>query len=248
MDNRRTMDSESKYISLGTIAGSDAVAKTIADTAYPNKGTGNSAAETSSNKRWIKHEGLRQLAQIAIVNGVWIDNVTDLTDGESINNGTENTVYLSKDGRNVIKVNNFFFLNDDDFEFEHTRDLKYFFDRILAHNLLFPEVAYRIIGFTKDKANQVCAVMKQPYIPNYEYATRGLIENELEKRGFIKTILGKGINFGLNGYTNDAYELTDAKPQNVLKDKHGILYFVDLDISKNQNVGQWWDKSLKEKR
>jgi len=233
MDNRRTMGYKPEHISLGAITGSDAVAKTITESTYTNKSTSNSAAETSSNKRWIKHEGLRQLAQIAIENGAWIDNVTDLTDGESINNGTENTVYLSKDTKNVIKVNNFFFLNDDDSEFEHTRDLKYFFDRILAHNLLFPEVAYKIIGFTKDETKQICAVMKQPYIPNYEFATRGLIENELVKRGFINAILGKGINFGLKGYTNDIYELTDAKPQNVLKDKSGILYFVDLDISKN---------------
>ncbi len=231
MDNRRTMESESKYISLGTIAGSDAVAKTIADTAYAKKTTSNSAAETSTNKRWIKHEGLRQLAQIAVNNGVWIDEVLKITDGESINNGTENTVYLSKDDRNVIKVNNFFFLNDDDSEFEYTRDLDYFFDRILTHNLLFPEVAYKIIGFTKNNTGQTCAVMKQPYIPNYEYAPQVLIETELNKRGFNKTVLGKGVNFGLTGYTNGILELTDAKPQNVLRGESGILFFIDLDIS-----------------
>ncbi len=231
MDNRRTMDSESKYISLGTIAGSDGVSKTIAESTYVNKKTSDSAAETSNNKRWIKHEGLRQLAQIAVNNGVWIDEVLKLTDGESINNGTENTVYLSKDGRNVIKVNNFFFLNDNDSEFEYTRDLNYFFDRILSHNLLFPEVSYKIIGFTKNYIGQTCAVMKQPYIPNYEYAPQVLIETELNIRGFIKTVLGKGVNFGLTGYTNGIFELTDAKPLNVLRGESGILYFIDLDIS-----------------
>lgn len=109
MDNRRTMESESKYLSLGTITGSDAVAKTITESTYSNKRTSNSATTTSSDKRWIKHEGLRQLAQIAIKNAAWIEKFTDLTNGESLNNGTENTVYLSRDGRNVIKVNNFFF-------------------------------------------------------------------------------------------------------------------------------------------
>lgn len=231
MDNRRTMDSESKYISLGTISGSDEVTKTITESAYTNKGTSNSATTKSLNKRWIKHEGLRQLAQIAVNNGVWIDEVLKLTDGESINNGTENTVYLSKDGRNVIKVNNFFFLNEDDAEFEYTRDLNYFFYRILTHNLLFPEVSYKIIGFTKNNTGHTCALMKQPYIPNYEYAPQVLIEAELNKRGFIKTVLGKGVNFGLTGYTNGILELTDAKPQNVLKGESGILYFIDLDIS-----------------
>lgn len=232
MDNRRTMGSESKYISLGTISGSNGVAKTITESAYSNQRASNSATATSSDKRWIKHEGLRQLAQIAYGNGAWIENVSDLTNGDSINNGTENTVYLSKDGSNVIKVNNFFFLNENDTEFTHTRELKYYFDRIIAHNLLFPDVLYKIIGFTKDKASQICVVMKQPYIPNYEYATREKIDSELEKMGFVKTVLGEGINNGLNGYKNGIYELTDAKPQNVLQDENGKLHFIDLDISR----------------
>lgn len=49
--------------------------------------------------------------------------------------------------------------------------------------------------------------------------------------GFTKTVLGEGINHGLNGYTNGIYELTDAKPQNVLKDEKYKLHFIDLDIS-----------------
>jgi len=236
MDNRRTMGSESKYISLGTITGSDAVARTITESAFTNQRTSNSATTTSSDKNWIKHEGLRQLAQIAIENGVWIENVTDLTNGESINNGTENTVYLSKDGINVIKQNNFFFLNENDTEFKHTRDLKYFFNRILVHNLLFPEVFYKVIGFTKNSGGQTCAVLQQPYIPNYEYATREKIDSELVKMGFIKTVLGDGINDGLTGYTNGICELADAKPQNVLQDENGFLHFVDLDIYRQNPI------------
>ncbi|MFZ4582417.1 MAG: hypothetical protein ACOYM7_07185 [Paludibacter sp.] len=232
MDNRRTMGSESEYLFLGAIAGSDAVARTIAEAAYTYKRTGDSATTTSVDKRWVKHEGLRQLAQIAIKNGSWIEDISKLTLGDSINNGTENTVYLSKDCRNVIKVNNFFFLNDDDTEFEFVRDLKYFFDRISVHNQLFPDVSYKIIGFTKDKVGQICAVMLQPYIPNYNYTSLSRIVLELEKMGFEKSVLGNGVNKGFNGFTNGIYELTDAKPQNVLTDKNDKLHFIDLDISK----------------
>ncbi len=232
MDNRRTMDNESECISLGAIAGSDSVARTIAETTCAHTRRNNNASTASSDKCWIKHEGLRLLAQIAIKNGAWIEDIPKLTLGDSINNGTENTVYLSCDGRNVIKVNNFFFLNDDDTEFEYVRDLKYFFDRILAHNILFPNVFYKIIGFTKDKTGQICALMKQPYIPNYVYATKEVIASELEKMGFKKSVLGNGVNKGFNGFTNGIYELTDAKPQNVLTDKNDKLHFIDLDISK----------------
>lgn len=230
------MGGKSKYLSLGTISGSDAIDRTITESTYTHQRGSDSAAETSADKCWIKHEGLRQLAQIAINNGAWIENVTDLTDGDSINNGTENTVFLSKDRRNVIKVNNFIFLNKYDFEFAHTRDLRYFFNRILGHNLLFPDVSYKIIGFTKDFYNMTCAVLQQPYIPNCEYATRERIDSELEKMGFIKTVLGEGINKGFNGFTNAIYELTDARPQNVLEDENGKLHFIDLDISLTLNL------------
>ena len=54
--------------------------------------------------------------------------------------------------------------------------------------------------------------------------------------GFIKTVLGDGINDGLTGYTNGICELADAKPQNVLQDENGFLHFVDLDIYRQNPI------------
>ncbi len=226
------MENKAKRLSLETIARNDGVQKTIAESTSAIHYGNNSAPKTDVSQRWNKHNGLRQLAERAVANGVWIVDIKVLTiGGIIINRGTENTVYLSKDGVNVIKLNNFFFLNEDDTQFEYVRDLNYFFNRIIVHSLLFPEVAYKVIGFTNNKNGEVCVVMEQPFIPKAEYPTFDEIDTELEKRDFHKLILGEGVNKGFVGYADGNYELTDAKPQNVLIDQNGKWHFIDLDIS-----------------
>lgn len=233
LDNRRTMASEPERLPLGTLTSSNAVGKTIAGTTTTNPRTGRTADAKSQSEHWNKSKGLKQLAAQAKADGTWIEDISTLTDGKvHFANGTENNVYRSKDGHKVIKVNNLLFLNENDLEFAYTRDLNYFFDRISAHNTLFPEDAYNIVGFTENEAGQVCIVMEQPYISSNVHPTIEEIEPDLSKRGFTKTTLGEGINQGLTGYTNGIYELTDVKPLNVLKDENGNMHYIDLDISK----------------
>lgn len=238
LDNRRTMASEPERLPLGTITSSNAVGNTIAGTTTPNTRGSRTGNAKSQSQPWIKSEALKQLAEQAKANGTWIVDITTLTDGkEHFANGTENKVYRSKDEHKVIKVNNLLFLNENDTEYTYTRDLDYFFDRISAHNALFPEDAYNIVGFTENEAGEICIVMEQPYISSNAHPTIEQIETDLAKRGFIKTTLGAGINQGLTGYTNGIYELTDVKPLNVLTDKNGKLHYIDLDISKtNDNI------------
>ena len=68
-------------------------------------------------------------------------------------------------------------------------------------------------------------------MPNYEYASREKIDSKLVKMVVFKTILDEGINNGLTGYSKRIYELTDAKPQNILQDENGFLHFIVLDIT-----------------
>lgn len=232
LDNTQTMENKTQCLPLETIAGSDGVHKTIAESISTINCRNNSTPKTDASQRWNKYNRLRQLAERAITNNAWIDDIIRFTvGGIIINRGTENTVYLSKDGRSVIKINNLSFLNDDDTQFEYVRDLNYFFNRIIVHNSLFPEIAYKVIGFTAGKNKQVCVVMEQPFIPYAKYPTQQEIDSELAKRDFLKTTLGEGVNHGFIGYTDGNYELTDTKPQNVLIDQNGNWCFIDLDIS-----------------
>ncbi len=230
LDNRQTVGNEPEHLPLGTITTSEPVDRTIEE-ATNQKAVGGTNAETS-NKSWSKPEGLKQLAERAKVNGTWIEDITPLTDGLGhFAKGTENHVYISKEGRTVIKVNNLLFLNENGTDYPHTRDLKYFFDRISIHNELFPKDAYNIIGFTNDKDGNTSVVMQQPFVDSEVHPTQEEIHTDLSKRGFTKTILGEGINKGLEGYTNGKYELTDMKPANVLKMENGTLRYIDLDLS-----------------
>ena len=58
-----------------------------------------------------------------------------------IGNVQENDVFLSADGYYVIKLNNFALL------FPSATGLDGFIHRLMAHNELFPDDAYVIMGF-----------------------------------------------------------------------------------------------------
>lgn len=227
------MDNKTKCISLESISKSKGVLKTIAESTSTINLRNHTTPASNALRRWNKFTGLRQLAENAVKNGVWIEDFTPLTvDGLIINRGTENTVYLSIDRKNVIKLNHFSFLNEDDTRFEFIRDMDYFFNRIIAHYALFPENAYQLIGFSENRNGQISVILKQPFIYDVAFPTQQEIDTELQKRNFRKMTLGKGVNHGFIGYTDGTFELTDAKPQNVLIDKNGAWYFIDLDISK----------------
>ncbi len=225
------MESSAKYKTLGMFTKDYGVLRTIEEiTKDITRGSGGSSKENVRTS-WVKHEALRQLEQLAKQNNAWIEDFIPLTDELGIiDHGTENIVYLSKDGEKVIKLNSFFFLNDDNLEFEFTRDFDYFFNRIDLHNILFPEVAYNVLGFANNEKREVSVLLEQPFVRDAKFSTQEEIDCCLEEQGFDKKILGKGLNKGLKGFSNGRIEITDAKPQNVLKDHKDNLYFIDLDI------------------
>ena len=75
--------------------------------------------------------------------------------GEFFDRGSENEVYLSPSGNEIIKLNDFRYSDDN---------LTSFFERIKAHNTYFDACPYRMIGFAENQNGKVCAVLIQPYI------------------------------------------------------------------------------------
>ena len=61
--------------------------------------------------------------------------------GDFIDRGSENYVYLSPNSKEIIKLNDFRYSDDN---------LTSFFERIKAHNKYFPDCAYRMIGFAEN--------------------------------------------------------------------------------------------------
>lgn len=173
------------------------------------------------NPYWDRTVFRRELERLARQNGVLLDKSylddKELKHDHQLAATTENDVYLNPDGKTLTKVNNLSHVKGVDCK----RSLKALIDRLEAHNVLFPNVAYNINGFIKNKQGFISLVMEQPYVEVERNATYEEIDGYLAGRGF--QIEGENLKY----WTNEKYIIEDARPANVLMGKDGNLYFVD---------------------
>ena len=153
----------------------------------------------------------KELIDFANSNNLWI-SLSNLN-VEFLSKGGENEVYTGNKDNIVIKLNNFEYAGDD---------LENFFIRINAHNKLFGNVPYQMIGFAYNSKQEFCAVLRQPYILAEREATEVEIAAYMEALGFEMDYY--------DGYHNSEYEVFDVVPNNVLYGIDGDLYFIDTQI------------------
>ena len=150
----------------------------------------------------------KELIDFAKSNNLWI-SLSELN-VEFLSKGGENEVYTGNKDNIVIKLNNFEYAGDD---------LENFFIRINAHNKLFGNVPYQMIGFAYNSQQEFCAVLIQPYILE---ATEDEIATYMKALGFEMDYYDE--------YHNSEYEVFDVVPNNVLYGIDGDLYFIDTQI------------------
>ena len=153
----------------------------------------------------------KKLIDFANYNNLWI-SLSNLN-VEFLSKGGENEVYTRNKDNIVIKLNNFEYAGDD---------LENFFIRINAHNKLFGNVPYQMIGFAYNSKKEFCAVLIQPYILAEREATEDEIATYMEALGFEMDYYDE--------YHNSEYEVFDVVPNNVLYGIDGNLYFIDTQI------------------
>ena len=158
---------------------------------------------------------ISELEKWAKANGCWIENSESL--GIYADRGSENEVYVSHDGTELIKYNDFRYSDDN---------LEPFFERYEAQNYYFPYCGYNFIGMGRNRDGKVCAVMTQPFIVAEREATEEEISNEMNRMGFRTEYEGEC-------YTNGCHDIYDALPNNVLLGVDGRLYFIDTIIYKS---------------
>lgn len=112
----------------------------------------------------------KELIDFANSNNLWI-SLSELN-VEFLSKGGENEVYTGNKDNIVIKLNNFEYAGDD---------LENFFIRINAHNKLFGNVPYQMIG---NSQQEFCAVLIQPYILAEREATEDEIATYMKALGF----------------------------------------------------------------
>ena len=167
-----------------------------------------------------KGEGLARKHQIdaltkyAKEENIWHDDLDNFIGTKNhIDGGSENEVY-KKDDNTVYKINNL----------PGKQTPLDFLDKISLHNYLFPDVAYKVTGFGKDKKGKFSVLIEQPFITATGITNEEDIKADMLKRGF---------NYDkLYSYSNDNYAVSDLKEENVLTN-NGKLYYIDPFISKN---------------
>ena len=155
----------------------------------------------------------RVAEQYAKTNGIWIpmDNIFDL--GIPGPSGNENDTYVAED--TIYKVNNLL----------NSGGICKLFDKILLHNQIFPNTAYRIHGFTGYDGRTIMPVLEQERICEAQPATQVMIDTYMSAIGFMKEDTE-------GRFTNGDYVVWDLVPRNVLIDADGDVYVVDAEIKK----------------
>ena len=143
--------------------------------------------------------------------GMWIpmDEVFDL--GIPGPSGNENDTYVAKD--TIFKVNNLL----------NSGSIHSLLNKIILHNLVFPNTAYKLIGFAGYDGRSVMPVLEQERICNAQPATQIMIDTYMSALGFTK-------ENDEGRYSNGTYVVGDVVPRNVLVDADGDMYVVDAEI------------------
>ena len=160
----------------------------------------------------------RSAEQYAKSAGIWIpmDDIFDLgTPGPS---GNENDTYVAKD--TIYKVNNLL----------NSGGICKLLDKILLHNQLFPNTAYRFHGFTGYDGRTIMPVLEQERICESQPATQIMIDTYMAALGFER-------DGGVGSFKNDKFRVWDVVPRNVLVDKDGDMYVIDAEIAMNNERG-----------
>jgi len=153
----------------------------------------------------IKQQETKRLIEFADQYNLW---VSPINVENYVSQGAEQKVYL-KDGSTVLKLN-------DAVYYASWID---YLHNLLLNNLFFPDRAYQLLGFYKDKS-VVYAVVEQAFVKATEQTDLNLVKSFLEYNGFRNT--------KNHDYYNEELGLIleDLHDENVLT-QNGMLYFID---------------------
>ena len=171
----------------------------------------------AERERAIEEKKKELLKKWAIATGNWHTDVSDFSDGkEPIGSGTDYDVYLSKDGKSVIKVS-----KGKPYGKRFRPDV----DNVALFNSVFRNSAYTIVGYGEVDGKFV-RFLKQPIV-DFTSSTP-LTEGErvayMEKLGF------KPINKENTAFSNGEIIASDLQKSNIVKDKQGNVRVIDADM------------------
>lgn len=183
LDNGRAMESGAIDISLAEPERWSGISKTVeaANTAgvVSTIRDADEREELESrgiNPDYSKTEFREKLREEAKKNGVWLEP-TFLDDKNLIHDRkqkdtSENDVYKNTSNGKLVKLNNLSYVTG----VEKENNLQSLIDRIQAHNALFPNISYKILGFMDNKHGVPSLVLEQ----NEAVSERNATQQEID--------------------------------------------------------------------
>lgn len=163
------------------------------------------SSQISKTEKQFKKEETKSLENYISDFDLWIIDI-DFT--KYISEGAEQRVFL-KNETQVIKLN-------DSIYYSCWED---YFRNLLLHNYFFPDTAYKLLGFTKEK-EVLYAVVQQAFVSITEQTDLEKVKKFMESNGFENTRNHDYFNKELGIILEDLHD------ENVLT-QNGILYFID---------------------
>ena len=171
----------------------------------------------AERERAIEEKKKELLKKWAIATGNWHTDVSDFSDGkEPIGSGTDSDVYLSKDGKSVIKMS-----KGKPYGKRFRPDV----DNVALFNTVFPGSRYTIEGYGEIDGKFV-RFLKQPFVDFSDSTplTEGERVAYMEKLGF------KPINKENTAFSNGEIVASDLQKSNVVRDRNGNVRVIDADM------------------
>ena len=171
----------------------------------------------AERERAIEEKKKELLKKWAIATGNWHTDVSNFSDGkEPIGSGTDSDVYLSKDGKSVIKVS-----KGKPYGKRFRPDV----DNVALFNTVFPGSRYTIEGYGEIDGKFV-RFLKQPFVDFSDSTplTEGERVAYMEKLGF------KPINKENTAFSNGEIVASDLQKSNVVRDRNGNVRVIDADM------------------
>ena len=164
-----------------------------------------SSSEKIKGAEYSKGQEELTLEKYIHTNSLWYDPNTAAYVAE----GSEQKVFLYHDGEYVIKLNTSLF-------YSYWED---YLNSLLIHNYLFPDTAYKLLGFIKQN-EALLAVVEQKFIISTEETDLSKVKIYMEANGFENNRNNDYINHELGLILEDLHD------ENVIF-YNGNLMFID---------------------
>lgn len=179
---------------------------TIRNLLIESFGTSSTVKSEFQSRAILKEKQAQFLRSHAKKNGLWLPSLPE--GSQYLTRGGEAQIYLAPDALNILKANDAIYY----------ATWEEYFNSITIHNLLFPNTAYSVLGFT-EISNSLHIVVQQPFVEGKQ-AELEHIEEFLIYNGFT--------NIKRQDYYNKEFGLLleDMHDENVIA-RGDLLFFID---------------------